>query len=421
MSSDLVVRAESLGKTYRLFKHPGDRIRQALAFGLRNYHTTYDAVRNVTFEIHRGEVVGIVGRNGSGKSTLLQLVCGILRPTSGKIQLDGDVSALLELGSGFNPEFTGRENLYFQGMLFGLKESEMVSKIDDIVCFSGVGEHLDQPVRTYSSGMFLRLAFAVSVAVNPSLLVVDEALAVGDARFQSRCFKKIQTLRDNGSAVLFVSHSMEQITRFCDRALLMESGELVEQGSPKTVVNRYLASAFSNETGPGQKTARDPSSDPFSSRQGFNKSEYRFGNGAAEIFDFQFFNSSFEEIAPRFTANTCVTLRFSVAFHRSSQNTTFAISLSTLDGLTLFSVNSRDIPFSPSTATFDKGSRVHASFKLRMHLAAAEYLLSFSVSEEIGGALIPLDRRYDSVFVSIVGGHQQRGVVDLQPTFELTL
>ncbi len=240
MPADVVISARGLTKTYRLFGHPGDRIKQFLGLGLRQYHREFTALKDVSFDIRKGETVGIIGRNGSGKSTLLQLVCGILKPTTGTITVNGRVSALLELGAGFNPEFTGRENVYFQGAIMGLGKADMGARFDDIAAFAEIGEFIDQPVRVYSSGMFLRLAFAVAVNVDSDILAVNEALAVGDAGFRARCFRRIGELRKKGCAILFVSHSMDQISRLCDRTMLLDSGEHLQTDRPEPVVARYL-------------------------------------------------------------------------------------------------------------------------------------------------------------------------------------
>lgn len=243
MSSDeIVISVRNLTKTYRIFGHAGERLKQAMTFGLRRYHKEFTALKDVSFDIRKGETVGIVGRNGSGKSTLLQLICGILKPTSGTVRVDGRISALLELGAGFNPEFTGRENVYFQGSLMGLSKTEMDARFDAIADFAGIGEFIDQPVRTYSSGMFARLAFAVASSVDAEIILVDEALAVGDIAFQSRCFSRIQQLKNQGTTFLLVSHSTTQILSNADSALLLDNGSLVmHDAKVKEVIAAYEA------------------------------------------------------------------------------------------------------------------------------------------------------------------------------------
>ena len=239
-SDDITVSVSNVTKIYRIFGHPGDRIKQAVTFGLRKYHRNFPAIKDVSFTIKKGETVGIIGRNGSGKSTLLQLICGILKPTSGTVQVNGRVSALLELGAGFNPEFTGRENVYFQGALMGMGKEVMDARFDDIATFADIGEFIDQPVRTYSSGMFVRLAFAVAININPDILVVDEALAVGDSAFQAKCMIHLKTIQArNDVIILFVSHDMVAIQNLCTRVLTLNDGCLTHDASTGFSVERY--------------------------------------------------------------------------------------------------------------------------------------------------------------------------------------
>lgn len=238
---EIVISVKNLTKKYRIFGHPGDRIKQALTFGWVRFHREFTALQDVSFEIKKGETVGIIGRNGSGKSTLLQLLCGILKPTSGTVQVNGRVSALLELGAGFNPEFTGRENVYFQGAIMGFAREQIDALFNEIASFADICEFIDQPVRTYSSGMFVRLAFAVATSVRPDVLVVDEALSVGDAAFQHKCRLRIRALVESGTTLLIVSHDRNTITGLCDRCLLLDHGTLVMDGLPADVFDYYHA------------------------------------------------------------------------------------------------------------------------------------------------------------------------------------
>ncbi|GAO37045.1 ABC transporter ATP-binding protein [Sulfuricella sp. T08] len=238
--NEIAISVKNLTKTYRIFGHPGDRIKQALTFGRMRFHREFTALRDVSFEIKKGETVGIIGRNGSGKSTLLQLICGILKPTSGEVEVNGRVSALLELGAGFNPEFTGRENVYFQGAVMGIPKKEMVRRFDDIATFSDIGEFIDQPVRIYSSGMYVRLAFATAIHSAPDTLIIDEALSVGDEPFQRKCFERIRQIREQGCTIIYVSHNMASVVELCDHALLLEQGKLTVIGNPKFVSASYL-------------------------------------------------------------------------------------------------------------------------------------------------------------------------------------
>ena len=239
MSSEIAITLQDVSKCYHIYDKPRDRLAQMLAGQRKQYFHEFWALRNVSFDIKRGETVGIVGRNGSGKSTLLQVICGTLNQSSGQVQTVGRIGALLELGSGFNPEFTGHENVYMNAAILGLSRSEVDERYDDITAFADIGEFIHQPVKTYSSGMIVRLAFAVQAMVDPDILIVDEALAVGDERFQRKCFARLDELKAKGTSILFVSHSGPQVVELCDRAILMERGELICTGSPMSVVRAY--------------------------------------------------------------------------------------------------------------------------------------------------------------------------------------
>lgn len=241
------VDIDELAKCYQIYDNPGDRLRQFFVPRLsrmvgraqRAFFREFWALRDVSFHVKPGEVVGIVGRNGSGKSTLLQMICGTLSPTRGQVSVRGRVAALLELGSGFNPEFSGRENVYLNAAVIGLTRLEIDARFDEIVEFADIGEFIDQPVKTYSSGMSVRLAFAVAINTDPDILIVDEALAVGDELFQRKCFSKIEALRSKGVTILFVSHAGGTVIELCDRALLLDAGQLLMDGSPRAVVSMY--------------------------------------------------------------------------------------------------------------------------------------------------------------------------------------
>lgn len=240
MSSDFAIRVNHLSKSFPIYDKPHHRLLQMLAPGPKHrWFREFQALRDISLTIKRGETLGIVGRNGSGKSTLLQLICGTLTPSEGSVEVMGRIAALLELGSGFNPEFTGRENVFLNGAVLGLSQEEIRERFDEIADFAEIGEFIEQPVKSYSSGMYVRLAFAVAINVNPEILIVDEALSVGDEAFQRKCFARINKIRDGGATVLFVSHSAGAVTELCDRALLLDHGELLLEGAPKFVVSRY--------------------------------------------------------------------------------------------------------------------------------------------------------------------------------------
>ncbi|MYN15040.1 ATP-binding cassette domain-containing protein [Pusillimonas sp. TS35] len=239
MSSDVAISVDDLSKCFHIYDKPRDRLMQMILRGRKKYYREFWALQHVSFEISRGETVGIVGRNGSGKSTLLQIICGTLNATHGSISTNGRIAALLELGSGFNPEFTGRENVYMNAAVLGLSNKETDARFDDIAQFADIGDFIDQPVKTYSSGMMVRLAFAVAINVDPEILIVDEALSVGDELFQRKCFSRIEAIRKAGATILFVSHSGGTIVELCDRAILMDAGENLAIGHPKAIIAKY--------------------------------------------------------------------------------------------------------------------------------------------------------------------------------------
>lgn len=239
MLPDIAIAARGLAKYYHIYDKPLDRIKQGLWHGGKQFYREFQALKDVSFTIARGETVGIVGRNGSGKSTLLQLICGTLAPSHGEIDIKGRVAALLELGAGFNPEFTGKENVYLNAAIMGMTDDEIASRFDRIAAFADIGSFMDQPVRTYSSGMYVRLAFATAINVEPDILVIDEALSVGDEAFQRKCFSRIQDIKNNGGTILFVSHAASAVVELCDRAILLDAGEILLSGEPKQVITQY--------------------------------------------------------------------------------------------------------------------------------------------------------------------------------------
>ncbi len=239
MSSEIIICAENIGKCYQIYDRPIDRLKQSLWRGRKQFFKEFWALKNVSLKIKKNETVGVIGSNGSGKSTLLQIVCGILSPTEGKLKVNGRIAALLELGSGFNPEYTGRENIYMNASIMGLSKAEMDSRYEEVVAFADIGGFIDQPVKMYSSGMYVRLAFAAAVNVSPDILVVDEALSVGDARFQQKCMDKIRNFCKTGT-VIFVSHDTAAVTELCSRVFWIESGKIRLDGTPKFVTEKYL-------------------------------------------------------------------------------------------------------------------------------------------------------------------------------------
>ena len=238
-SRHVCIETCNLTKSYRLYNHSIDRLKESLHPRRKKYHHNFFALKDVSFQINEGETIGIIGRNGSGKSTLLKIIAGVLTPTSGILEVRGRVSALLELGIGFNPEMTGLENIYFSGTIMGFDRAVIENKIDDIVAFADIGEFIYQPVKTYSSGMFVRLAFAVAINVDPDILIVDEALSVGDISFQAKCYQRFNKFKEEGKTIIFVTHSLDLVVSYCNRGIVLDGGKIIVDTDPKTAVDAY--------------------------------------------------------------------------------------------------------------------------------------------------------------------------------------
>ncbi|RMD86673.1 MAG: ABC transporter ATP-binding protein [Candidatus Dadabacteria bacterium] len=431
MLSRAAVVARNICKNYPIYERPQDRLKQMLMRGKRKYYREFVALRNINLSIEKGSSLGILGRNGAGKSTLLQIICGTVAPTSGSVEVNGRVGALLELGTGFNPEFTGRENIYLNGAILGLSKRELSERYDSIVEFADIGDFIEQPVKTYSSGMFIRLAFAVAINIDPEILVIDEALSVGDVQFQAKCFRKFEELRKNNKTIIFVTHSPDQIVRHCTRAIIIESGEIVEDGDPKYISNRYLDMMFGikKETvslaestaysGKAVETYYSTAAegDNLPSRPGYNKLEYRWGNKEAEIIDFVI-STPTQRCTNHFSSNDTLTMDLTCIFHRKVERPIYALTIKTPDGITVYGTNSRDCNHPPEISPKDAGETVTIRFCLKPRLVTGHYLISLGVVKEANGEIIPLDRRYDVIEIYATNEGKAFGFIDLDMQIE---
>lgn len=394
-SSDIAIRAVGLGKTYRIYDHPISRVRQMLSLGGKKHYREFEALKDVSFEIRKGETVGIIGRNGSGKSTLLQLICGILKPTHGSVEVNGRVSALLELGAGFHPEFTGRENVYMQGAIMGLTREEMDARFEHIAAFADIGEFIEQPVKTYSSGMFVRLAFAVAVSVEPDVLVVDEALAVGDTLFQARCFQKFREFRERGTTILFVTHSLDLIVGHCQRAVLLDHGITRTSGDSKQVVNIYR-----NLMARGERSACAMN---VMSAESTVSHEYRYGTQESEIIDTAIYTDDGRSVSI-LDHGERYHVRLRVILHDIGSRPFFSFVVKDPRGVVLYGGMVRW-----SDATNNNPDNTPTSVVVRfshlMLLNPGKYLLSAgSQSLDADGTIIAHDIRTDILPFEVVGG-----------------
>lgn len=402
-SDEIAISVKNLTKKYRIFGHPGDRIKQALTLGRVRFHREFTALQDVSFEIKKGETVGIIGRNGSGKSTLLQLICGILKPTSGVVQVNGRVSALLELGAGFNPEFTGRENVYFQGAVMGLTKAEMDERFDSIVAFADIGEFVDQPVRTYSSGMYVRLAFAAAINVGPDILVVDEALSVGDAQFQAKCFGKFRDFQEKGVTILFVTHSLDLVAAHCERVILLDRGRLVESGSPRVAIDAYrrLLTTQPHEAVTSTLAADVDTCRLWAGMFQPNPSEVRYGSRETEIIEAGLFTTDGRPTQLLHHGDECL-IKIRVLSHWGNLRPFMSFVIKDLKGVPLCGTTTamEDVHLEST----QPGQTLSIVFRLPMFLNPGHYLLSVG-SQAFGpdGASVAHDHRSDYLPFEVMG------------------
>jgi lipopolysaccharide transport system ATP-binding protein len=415
------IRVCQLGKHYRIYTKPQHRLFEAVLRGRRHFHQTFRALQDVSFTVRAGEVVGILGRNGSGKSTLLQIICGTLQPSTGSVQTTGRVAALLELGAGFNPEFTGIENIHFNAGILGLSRAEIRNRLDEILAFADIGEHVHQPVKTYSSGMYVRLAFAVAACVEPDVLIIDEALAVGDVQFQAKCFRRFEDLVRAGKTILFVTHSTEQVVRHCSRALLLENGRLIDDGEPRQIANRYLDLLLgarepgSAPAGPAwSQGAADTDSEVslVEARTGYCRSEYRWGNGGAKVVDVKLMQAGNPLHEIQYDAGQRMAIRVAVNFEEACEYPVFGFFIKTPDGVTVYGNSTKTMRL-PAHLSAAAGQTVCVQFVCELNLGSGSYLLSVGVSAMRGTEVVPLDRRYDVLHFDVVNLSGAVGLADL--------
>ncbi|MFZ5654639.1 MAG: ABC transporter ATP-binding protein [Pseudomonadota bacterium] len=414
------IEVRGLTKDYRIFAHPRDRFLQF--FSRRPRHQVHHALRGVDFQVAPGEVVGILGRNGSGKSTLLEILSGVLKPTAGSFRVQGRLAALLELGAGFNPEFTGIENVRLNATILGLSNREIEARLPEILAFADIGEFAARPVKLYSSGMYVRLAFAVASSIDPDILIVDEALAVGDVQFQTKCFRRFEELVGRGRTVLLVTHSTEQVVRHCSRALLLEGGRLIADGEPRTVANRYLDLMLGTDRGTGAPAAapEPPVAIPAAAgdtlleqRAGYFASEYRWGNGGARLEDVRISESGDPRHRISLRSGAAVEVVLRARFQRACERAVFGLFIKTPDGVTVFGNSTRNAAVYPAPLAVVAGEEVRIAFALQLHLGPGPYLLSAGVSSEEGEEVVPLDRRYDCLHFEVLDGSGTVGLANL--------
>ena len=400
------LRVEAVSKQYRIYDRPADRLKETLTRGRLKAHREFWALRDVSFEIEAGTTTGIIGPNGSGKSTLLQIITGTLEPTHGSVWLDGRVAALLELGAGFNPEFTGIENIFMNTALMGLSRSETESLLPEIASFAEIGDFIYQPLKTYSSGMYIRLAFAAAIAVAPQVLIIDEALAVGDAVFQHRCTRRIKQMQQNGTTILFVSHDPGAVRALCSRAILLNGGRMEADGSPADVLNHYQKLIMARETAYEENTDNAEITD-FTDKPSYT---FRHGSGDAEVIAVELLNTSRRRVEIVETGEQ-VLLRMHVLFHKPVEEPVFGFMIRNRHGIHLYGTNT-DIQRA-GIGPVQAGEIVEASFSFNCWLAPDNY--SITVAAHSVDA-ISFDWLDGALFFQIVSGTPMEGVANLDAT-----
>ena len=434
MSFDSAITVRGLGKDYRIYQRPIDRIREMYSVRGRDYHSVFTALDNVSFDVAPGQTVGIIGPNGSGKSTLLEMVCGTLTPTRGTVTVSGRLAALLELGAGFNPAFSGRENVYLNAALLGISREEVEERFEDIVEFAGIGEFVEHPVSTYSSGMYVRLAFATAVNTDPDVLIVDEALAVGDIRFQRKCFRRFQEMQKAGKTILFVTHSVDLVQAHCSHAIYLKSGEVRSKGEPKTVIQDYLEDLFGSESTNGSDDAssreletfpktnksraeEELPSDLCPTRPFYNPNEYRWGDKRAVIYDYTL-ESLDDSIRGGVKSGQTIVLKVFIAFLANVENCILGFTIKTVDGRTVFGANTRER--SIDLPKCSAGDRTVACFRFVCSLVAGEYFVSIGIAEDDQTRdNIAIDRRYDFIYLLVTSPRTDFGIADFNLSIDL--
>ena len=415
MKDKMAISIHNLTKIYPLYDKPQDRFKEALSPFRKSYHRDFYAMKNVDIEIRKGETVGIIGKNGAGKSTLLKMITGVLTPSSGTIEIKGRIASLLELGAGFNPEMTGLENIYLNGTLMGFSDKEMDSKMEAILEFADIGDFIHQPVKMYSSGMFARLAFSVSINVEPDILIIDEALSVGDMAFQMKCFKKFQEFQEQGRTILFVTHALDTVIRYCNRGIVIDNGTKVCDGSSKEAVDLFKRILTGNYD-PEQKEER-AGEIPVESRDGLlkntfpaNKEMLEYGNKKAKIYDYAILDDS-SRSATHFEHNAPCDILLKIQFDEKILSPIFAFSIKDAKGLEITGTNT--MMKSIETGTYHEGDRITVHFRQKMNLRSGAYALSLGCVSMTSEGIDVYHRLYDAILFEVISTEEMGGFFDL--------
>lgn len=419
---NIAIKVTDLEKVYKLYDKPADRLKEALRIGRGKHHTEHRALKGVNMTIRQGECVGIIGTNGSGKSTILKIITGVLSPTAGEVEVNGRISALLELGAGFNMEYNGIENVYLNGTMIGFSEKEIAAKMDDILEFADIGDYVYQPVKTYSSGMFVRLAFAVAINIDPEILIVDEALSVGDVFFQAKCYHKFEEFKKMGKTILFVSHDLSSISKYCDKVVLLNQGVKLGEGSPKemidaykqVLVGQYPLAEEKEENLLGDKDIRAA----VRGRAGESVTEHgavinpellEYGTKAAAIEDYYVTDEAGRNTGAIMKGQSC-SVHMRVRFSQDIPEPIFAFSIKNIKGVEITGTNTMlEKAFLEPVAA---GSVKEITFTQKIDLQGGEYLLSLGVTGYENEDFKVYHRLYDVLNMTVISDKDTVGYYD---------
>ena len=414
-------------KIYKMYDKPIDRLKESLHPGHKEYHKKFYALNHLSFQVKKGETVGIIGTNGSGKSTILKIITGVLSPTTGEVKVKGNISALLELGAGFNSDYTGIENIYMNGTMMGFSKKEMDRKLQDILDFADIGDFVYQPVKTYSSGMFVRLAFALAINVEPEILIVDEALSVGDVFFQSKCYRRMEEIPQRGTTILMVTHDMGSIIKYCDRVVLLNKGNFVAEGAPGHMVDLYkkiLANqmdALKDELEEmndfsGEKSGKPKKAEGLMKEKlTINGNRTEYGDGRAEIYDLGLLDAR-GNVTNLLLKGENFTIRERIRFYASIQAPIFTYTIKDKKGTELSGTNT--MFEGTDIRPVKDGDEYEVSFTQKMTLQGGEYLLSMSCTGFEMGEHVVYHRLYDVANITVISNKNTVGVYDMESVVE---
>ena len=415
--SEVAISVKDVSKMYKLFDKNSDRLKDALGFSKKQLYKEHYALHHLSFDVYKGETVGIIGTNGAGKSTILKIITGVLNPTVGELEINGRISALLELGAGFNPEYNGIENVYLNGTMLGFTKEEIDERLPKILEFADIGDFVYQPVKTYSSGMFVRLAFAVAINIDPEILIVDEALSVGDVFFQAKCYQKFEDFKRDGKTILFVSHDLGSISRYCDRVILLNKGEKQSEGKPKDMINLYKRLITTKADNNQNENAKDKELVSINSISGEWKKNFtvnpkleEYGDGKANIIDFAIIDNE-GNLTNVIEKGTKFTVKTKIRIEEPIKDPIFTLTFKNVRGIDITGTNTmlEDIRLGVCNA----GECYIASYEQEMNLQGGEYLISMSCTGYENGDLKAHHRLYDLLSITVVSDKNTVGFYDM--------